>query len=162
MEHLSQLSTREGSESWTIQIGYQYSECYKCCGSILLSECYCTSRTPKSFFSCAHAAQFKFAWRIMKLLLLSSFLCAVVFSGALSQTYYITPDNTANETCSVNDNFTTLTPCYSLQQLCEDRTLISNKTHLTLLLLPGTHVIPQGHTLTASDVQELGAFPWSD
>ena len=73
--------------------------------------------------------------------------------------YHISPDPVANETCTVNGS-ATLTPCYSLQQLCEDKTLLSNKTQLTLLLLPGTHVIPQGQTLSASDIQLLEISPW--
>ena len=55
----------------------------------------------------------------------------------------------------------TLTPCYSLQQLCQDKTLLSNKTQLTLLLLPGTHVIPQGQTLSASGVGKFEISPWN-
>ena len=74
--------------------------------------------------------------------------------------YHISPDPVASETCTVNGS-ATLTPCYSLQQLCEDKTLLSNKTQLTLLLLPGTHVIPQGHTLSASDVEKLKISPWN-
>ena len=72
--------------------------------------------------------------------------------------YHISLDPVANETCTVNGS-ATLTPCYSLQQLCEDKTLLSNKTQLTLLLLPGTHVIPQGQTLSASGVGKLEISP---
>ena len=86
-------------------------------------------------------------------------LLALLFSSE-ALLYHISSDPVANETCTVNGS-ATLTPCYSLQQLCEDKTLLSNKTQLTLLLLPGTHVIPQGHTLLAYDVEKLEISPWN-
>jgi hypothetical protein len=90
----------------------------------------------------------------MKILVFLSFLC-IVFTEALI--YYISPDN---EPCIVNGS-TAPTPCFSFQELCEDRTLLSNKTQLILLLLPGTHVIPHGHNLSVSDVQVLDILSWN-
>ena len=74
--------------------------------------------------------------------------------------YYVSADAVANETCSMDANVT-LTPCYSLQHLASEQTLLSNKTELTLLLLPGTHVIPHNHTPLASDVSKLELHPWN-
>jgi predicted outer membrane repeat protein len=94
----------------------------------------------------------------MKLLVLLSFVSGF-FTNAL--VYYISPGSVANRTCIVNGS-TPLTPCYSLQRLCEERALLTNKTQLKLLLLPGTHVIPQGHNLSASDMWVLDALPWNE
>lgn len=80
----------------------------------------------------------------------------VIFADILS--HYVSPDPVANETCSVNSN-TILRPCYSLHRLSIDKTLLSL---VTLILLPGTHVIPENYTLTTSDVSKLEIFPWNN
>ena len=90
----------------------------------------------------------------MKLLLsLSFFLC----SDAL--TYYISPDPVTNGTCN-DSGSATLRPCYSFQQLSIWNGLLFNKSAITLLLLSGTHVLPESHTLILSDIREVEISPW--
>ena len=63
--------------------------------------------------------------------------------------------------CTVNES-TTLSPCYSLQRLIEEEIMLSTGSSITLLLLPGSHVIPENHTLMASNMSDLEIYPWTD
>jgi predicted outer membrane repeat protein len=58
--------------------------------------------------------------------------------------------------CTVNGVL--LRPCYSLQQLSNVSTLLSTRKSVTLLFLPGRHIISQ--TFTACDVGRLNIHPW--
>ena len=58
----------------------------------------------------------------------------------------------------MNGSATLTQSCYSLEQLCEDKTI--KLAQLIWLLLPGKHVIPQGETLFASDTESFN-LPWN-
>ena len=99
-------------------------------------------------------------------------LLLIVASALLSNAslhYYITPepDVTRNEsTCMVNGSIAIR--CYSLQQFIDSPTLLSNTTSdsLTLLLLSGTHLVPQGQHLDLvinfTHIQSLQIRPWNE
>lgn len=72
----------------------------------------------------------------------------------VSVTYYITPVPADNGTCIVNDRI--FTPCYQLYQLSP--TLLSNRQHVTLKLLPGTHEISSDYS-SSFNVSELEMMP---
>ena len=74
--------------------------------------------------------------------------------------YYISADPITSDTCVDNSN-ATLRPCYSLQQLSNGNGLLVNKTSITLLLLSGTHVLPEDCTLLLSDIGEVEISPWN-
>ena len=61
-------------------------------------------------------------------------------------TYYITPDNSNNGTCTFNGS--TLEPCYQLPQV----SITSRISSVNLLLLPGIHVIPGQQNLTYNGI----------
>ncbi len=80
------------------------------------------------------------------------------FGSLEAQVYYISP-NVVDVNCTVNGNIT----CYSFQQLIDNEALLSVKNStLILLLLPGTHMIPENHTLRASNLGELDIQPWNE
>ena len=85
---------------------------------------------------------------------LDFFLC----SDALE--YFISPDPVTNETCN-NSGSAALRPCYSLQQLSIGNGLLFNKGTITLLLLSGTHILPENHTLMLSNIRKVEIFPWN-
>lgn len=95
------------------------------------------------------------AWLVFIVIYFSLFSCCG------TEIYYIFQGTVANKTCSVN-NGTSLSPCYSLQQLCEDKSeLLINKSAVTLILLSGRHVLPENYTLTLSDINEVEISPWN-
>lgn len=70
--------------------------------------------------------------------------------------YYITPSFVLDLTCVVNDRI--LRPCCSLHQL--NTTSISNKSSVTLRLLPGIHLLPEYFNFTLVNVGDLEISPW--
>jgi hypothetical protein len=86
---------------------------------------------------------------------LASFLLAILELDAIS--YYVSPDGIANETCTSNES-ASLRPCYTLQQLSIEKTFLSDRSFIRMLLLPGKHVT--NHTLAASNVMKLEILPW--
>ena len=84
-------------------------------------------------------------------------LCCLVSSA--HQVYYITPTLPDPQgSCHVND--TTLHPCYTLQQL--NGVLSSSNGSVEVLLLPGTHFIPEKDTLNISNFSEVVMRPWKE
>lgn len=70
--------------------------------------------------------------------------------------YYITPQN---DTCYTSEGSTSeMMPCYSLQQLSRDRTVLTNKTVVTLLLQTGIHSFSD-QLLTVSDIRKVVLSP---
>ena len=80
-------------------------------------------------------------------------LILACFHQAICATYFIAPACMDTELPSLNG-----TPCYSLHQLNE--TLLSHQSSVILFLLPGTHMIPKNHTITALSVGELVIRSW--
>ena len=78
----------------------------------------------------------KMSKMIFKVFFFQCFLCVTVSGFSC----YISPVAVVNESCTVSDN-TTLRPCFTLQQLSSQDNWLLNTTQLTLILLPGTHVI---------------------
>ena len=70
---------------------------------------------------------------------------------------YITEDSN----CATAEN-APQKPCYSLHELINDQILLSIGSPVTLLLLPGLHIIPENHTLLASNMSELDMYPLDD
>ena len=90
-------------------------------------------------------------------LLVFASLCCLVNSAP--QVYYITPTQPDPQgSCHVND--TTLHPCYTLQQL--NGVLSSSNGSVEVLLLPGTHLIPEKETLNVSHFSEVVIRPWKE
>ena len=92
-------------------------------------------------------------------LLVFASLCCLVSSAPQVQSYYVTttqPDPQGS--CHVND--TPLRPCYTLQQL--NGVLSSSNGSVEVLLLPGTHLIPEKETLNVSHFSELVIRPWKE
>ena len=91
---------------------------------------------------------------ILLLLLLN--LCCLSISSP--EVYYITPEHGS---CTVNGS--TLTPCYTLQQLIQDGVLSqAKKTSIEFLLLSGTHLIPEGEALSVSNFSKVLIQPWNE
>ena len=85
--------------------------------------------------------------------------CCIAYIWA-SQELFIKPDDHAGD-CSVND--TVLSPCYSIYELIRDDVLSSlNKSSVSLLLLPGTHIIPDNQVLEISGFHQVFIYPWLD
>ncbi len=61
----------------------------------------------------------------------------------------------------MNDDVT-LKPCYSFRQLINEEILQSIENSVLLLFLPGSHIIPENHTLNASFISELEIYPMND
>ena len=96
---------------------------------------------------------------IMKMvnLLVFASLCCLVSSA--HQVYYITPTKPDPQgSCHVND--TTLRPCYTLKQL--NGVLSSSSGSVEVLLLNGTHFIPEKETLKVSNFSEVVIRPWKE
>ena len=90
-------------------------------------------------------------------LLVFASLCCLV--GSVPQVYYVTPTQPDIQgSCHVND--TTLRPCYTLQQL--NGILSSSSGSVEVLLLPGTHLIPEKETLIVSNFSEVVICPWKE
>ena len=87
-------------------------------------------------------------------------VCFSFFSCSSSEIIYMS-QGAANQTCRVN-NSTLLSPCYSFQQLCDDKKdLLINKSAVALLLLPGRHIIHENLTLKLSHINEVEISPWN-
>ena len=84
-------------------------------------------------------------------------LCCLVSLG--HQVYYITPTKPDPQGRCI-ENGTTLRPCYTLQQL--NGVLSSSNGSVEVLLLPGTHLIPENETLTISNFSEVVICPWKE
>ena len=97
---------------------------------------------------------------MMSLLLLATIMNALMCINTLNEHYFISPAPFTNGTCS-DSGSTTLRPCYSLQQLSNGNELLFNKSGIILILLPGTHVLPENHTLMFSNVNDLNISPQS-
>ena len=90
-------------------------------------------------------------------LLVFASLCCLVSSA--HQVYYITPTKPDPQgSCHVND--TTLSPCYTLQQL--NGVLSSSSGSVEVLLLPGTHLIAEKETLNVFNFSEVMICPWKE
>ncbi len=88
-------------------------------------------------------------------------LCLCCSASSLPRVYYITPHIVTRGTCIVNGAI--LTPCYTLPQLIDDEILSSsNESSVALVLLPGTHVIPETLTFNGSNLFELVIRPWNE
>ena len=71
--------------------------------------------------------------------------------------YYITPQGS----CDVIGR--PLIHCYTLYQLIREQILFySGVNSVTLLFLPGTHVMPDNQTLRASQFGEVFIGPWNE
>ncbi len=78
-----------------------------------------------------------------------------------SGVYYIVPNPTKYGNCTVNG--TVQSPCYSLQQLFGDEIPApSNESYITLILVSGTHVIPENQTLRATHLSRVVIRPWNE
>lgn len=88
------------------------------------------------------------------LILVLSVLCFLQVEALI---YYVSSSDPVDESCTVNG--TLLRPCYSLQELGKNITLLHDRVSITLLFLPGKHVISQ--TFTAYNVRELNIHPWN-
>lgn len=88
------------------------------------------------------------------LVFINIFLCSTTLQ------YYISPAHVRNGTCTVNSQVA-LTPCYNIHQLCDIAQLISNKSSVSLLLLPGRHVI-ENRTFSTSNISRLEISPWNE
>ena len=75
--------------------------------------------------------------------------------------YYISSDPIHNETCTANGS-TLLRPCYSFNQLITNKTLLSDKLSVTLLLLSEKYAITQDSNFTVSNVENLEFRPWDE
>ena len=91
---------------------------------------------------------------ILQVFFLQCFLCVTVSGFSC----YISPVAVVNESCTVSDN-TTLRPCFTLQQLSSHTNWLLNVTQLTLILLPGTHVI---NKTPVFNVSELEIYSWDE
>lgn len=94
----------------------------------------------------------------MKLVLLVIKIALILQVKAL--TYYIVPSDgtvTDNGSCTVNG--ITLGPCHQLSQL--NRTSLSNANSVTILFLPGTHIVPEHTTFTCYNVGEFEIIPFN-
>ena len=84
-------------------------------------------------------------------------LCCLASSAP--QVYYVTPTKPGPQgSCHVNG--TTLRPCYTLQQL--NGVLSSSNGSVEVLLLPGTHLMPEKETLNVSNFSEVVIRPWKE
>ena len=93
----------------------------------------------------------------MKLIILYLILCCFL-NPTCSEIYYVTPDS---GNCTVNG--TTLTPCYTLQQLIEDEVLpSSNESLVTLLLLSGNHLMLVNMTFRIFNISEVAIHPLNE
>ena len=90
-------------------------------------------------------------------LLVFASLCCLVSSAP--QVYYVTPTKPDPQgSCHVDG--TTLRPCYTLQKL--NGVLSSSNGSIEVLLLPGTHLIPEKETLNVSQFSEVVICPWKE
>ena len=86
--------------------------------------------------------------KVILLLALCSFTCAVVFQ------FYISPSSNP-ATCSLED---TLIPCYSLQHFCDNQELLSGNGSVKLLFMSGVHQV-NNCTISASNLEKLELLP---
>ena len=75
-----------------------------------------------------------------------------------SVTYFVGPGPIENETCTLNDSIT-LTPCFTISQLNQ---ILLSESSVILLLLPGRHVVPANHAVSAFNLSTLAIRPWND
>lgn len=71
---------------------------------------------------------------------------------------YISPHQVDNETCLVDH--IALSPCYSLSQY--NQTSLLGQASVTVLFLPGRHMIIKSHDFVAMSISELQLRPWSE
>ena len=96
---------------------------------------------------------------IFMLLLCLLSICYCLCSAVLQ--YYISPDFIViNKTCALS-NSSTVAPCYTLHELCDNQQLLLNKTSVEFLLLSGRHVI-SNRTFSAVGIEELEVCPWEE
>ena len=91
------------------------------------------------------------------MLIKSLVLTLVTINLVKSATYFVGPGPIENETCTLNDSIT-LTPCFTISQLNQ---VLSSESSAILLLLPGRHVVPENHTVSASNLSTLAIRPWN-
>lgn len=93
----------------------------------------------------------RFVSMILLLFISNCFVCCD------AEVYYVLEDQSA---CIANEN-TSVSPCYSLQQLSNGNELLSNTTSIVLFIETGTHIIPENHTLLLSNLTEVTISPHS-
>ena len=94
--------------------------------------------------------------KLVNLLVFASLCC---LASSAPQVYYVTPTKPDPQgNCHVND--TTLHPCYTLEQLND--VLSSSSGSVEVLLLNGTHFIPEKEILNVFHFSEVVIRPWKE
>ena len=94
----------------------------------------------------------------VNLLVLASLCC---LASSAPQVYYVIPTQPDPQgSCHVNG--TTLSPCYTLQQLNGVLSSSNGSVEVLLYILPGTHLIPENETLNISNFSEVVIRPWKE
>ena len=94
----------------------------------------------------------------MEAILLLALVSLCCLASSKPQVFFVIPDHS---NCTVNG--TTLNPCYTFHQLINNAILASlSESSVTLLLLSGSHVIPEGKTLRVSNLSDVVIHPWNE